>query len=243
MSITIPTTELIGCLSDVLPQISDEKGALAGVAIRWDGESLHFTTYDTYSGATVIWTPGDGAEGDVPEVDGGEEAPDDIEWGGDDEPWETWIWLPHAKDIVKLFKLPAKLWRFPVTMKCSLSGDRLTIERTDSPKGERLLSIPGDRDKLKQIPDVRNFARDRGAVTTEYGAVTFTAARLGAFGNVRPHGHMTMEFGTLNDPTSIWIGSRFAGFVYPSTAKNVRPYNWLRDDSGVHIGKPDVDVF
>jgi len=235
--ITIPTTELIGCLADVLPQISDPKGALAGVAIRWDGDTLHFTTYDVYSGATVSWTPGEGAEGSLDD-DEKEEGPgwdDDIAWGGDDDPWETWIRLDQAKDILKLFKLPAKLWRFPVTMKCSLSGDRLTIERTDSPKGQRLLVIPGDRDMLKKIPDVRAvaYAENRDYKFPRNGRISFANTRLGAFGAVRYHGVMTLDFGSDDEPAGVRMGTRFAGFLYPAGAKNVRPYNFLRDASGV----------
>jgi hypothetical protein len=59
--ITIPTTELIGGLTDVLPIITDPKSDLAGVVVEWDGEALHFTAYDVYSGATVLWIPGEGA--------------------------------------------------------------------------------------------------------------------------------------------------------------------------------------
>lgn len=228
--ITIPTTELIGCLTDVLPQISDEKGALAGVKVAWDGDSLHFTTYDVYSGATVTWTPGEGAEGTIDES--GESESEDIAWGGDDAAWATWIWLPQAKEILKLFKLPAKLWRFPVTLKCSLSGDRLTVERTDSPKGERLLSIPGQPDQLKHVPDMGFMASAQREITDRPGA-RFHASRLGAFGGVRPHGAMQLTFGTVNDPVGVQIGSRVTGFLYFADAKDVRPYSFLRDGSGL----------
>lgn len=215
--ITIPTTELIGCLSDVLPVISDPKDDLAGVKIYWDGESLHFTTYDVNSGATVVWTPGEGAEGDYDD-DG---TIDDIEWGGPDDPWQTWIPLAQAKEILKLFKLPAKLWRFPVTLKCSLSGDRLTVERTDSPKGERLLSIPGMPEQLSKIPDVRNYCQDQDFSPTDRHMIGFAPFRIGAFGNVRPHGMLYLVLGRDGDPVQVNVGLRFAGFVYPSSAKTV----------------------
>lgn len=226
--ITIPTTELIGCLADVLPQISDEKSALAGVKIEWDGESLHFTTYDVLSGATVLWTPGEGPEEEA------DDEQEDIRWGGDDAPWATWIWLASAKEILKLFKLPAKLWRVPVTVKCSTSRDRLIIERTDSPRGERLLTVPADPEQLKNIPDVRAVA-DR--VGRQLGAIpigaAFTTSRLGAFGAVRPHAGLTLHFGADGDPVGIHVGSRFAGFIYQAGARNVRPFNLLRDGAGV----------
>jgi hypothetical protein len=235
--ITMPTTELIGCLSDVLPQISDEKGALAGVKVAWDGESLHFTTYDVHSGATIEWTPGQGAEGDMQHGPEGSEWDDDINWGGDDDPWETWVWLPHAKDIVKLFKLPAKLWRFPVTLKCTAVGD-LIVERVDSPRGNRELRLPGDRDMLRKIPDVRaEVDKVVRLLASRQAEAKFNHQRLGAFGSVRLHGTMVMTFGADDAPTAVRIGSRFAGFLYPVGAKNVRPYSFLRDASGFHASQ------
>lgn len=227
--ITIPTTELIGGLNDVLPIISDPKAELAGVRIAWDGEKLHFTTYHVNSGATVSWWPGEGAEGDFDT----DEDVEEINWGGDDAPWATWIRIEQAKEILKLFKLPAKLWRFPVTLKCSLSGDRLTIERTDSPKGERLLSIPGEPKMLREIPNVRTYCEDQDRTPTSVMGATFNAARLGAFGSVRPHGLMTLIFGQENDPVEVKIGTRFAGFVFPATAKSVPRFNLLRDGAGL----------
>lgn len=236
--ITIPTTELIGGLSDVLPVITDPKSALAGVVVEWTGEALRFTTYDVYSGACVEWVPGEGAEGEI--GDGDEAEDDDIAWGGDDDPWRTWIWLDHAKDIVKLFKLPAKLWRFPVQIKCTVAGD-LMFERVDSPRGNRELRIPGDLDKARRdVPDVTAIANAYDRTPTEHAAGRFNAARLGAFGAVRPHGLMQMEFGTVNEPVGVRIGSRFHGFIYFADAKNVRPYNSLRDGAGVHVQESSV---
>lgn len=226
--ITIPATELIGGLSDVIPIITDPKGALAGVEIRWDGEALHFTAYDVFSAGTVAWFPGDGAEKDE------DENAEEIEWGGEDAPWAAWIYLDDAKEILKLFKLPAKLWRTPVTIKCSLSGDRLIVERTDSPRGERLLTLPADPAQLAHIPPVRVIA-DR--VAAGFGSpvdqAEFFHQRLGSFGAVRAHGTLRMVFGQEGDPTAVFIGTRYAGFIYPASAKNVRPFNLLRDGAGV----------
>jgi hypothetical protein len=225
--ITIPTTELIGGITDVLPILSDPK--TGGIKINWDGECLHFTAYDIYSGGTVAWFPGEGAEGEFDDEEGAVE----IDWGGDDSPWSVFIWADQAKEILKLFKLPAKLWRVPVTMKASPTGDRLIIERTDSPRGERLLMLPTDNDHLNEIPDVANYAQDQDRSITAVTTATLAPARLGAFGAVRPHGLMTMLFGLLSDPVEVRIGSRYAGFVYLAGAKNVHPYSLLRDGAGL----------
>jgi hypothetical protein len=228
--ITIPTTEMIGGLTDVLPIITDDKGSLAGVKVEWDGGALHFSAYDVFAGGTVRWTPGEGAEGEVDD-----ETDDDTPWGATDSetPWATWIYLDSAKEILKLFKLPAKLWRTPVTVKCSLNRDRLIVERTDSPRGERLLSIPADPDQLRHIPDIReiSMAADERLIAQE--GIRFAGFRLGAFGSVRAHGVLRMAFGPVDQPVGIQIGSRYYGFVYPAGAEGVRPYNALRDGAGV----------
>lgn len=244
--ITIPTTELIGGINDVLPIISDEKSNLAGIAIEWTGEKLVFTAYDVYSGGSVEWIPGEGAEGVVDDKESDYE--DDIEWGGDDDPWRTWIWLNSAKDILKLFKLPAKLWRFPVQIKCTMVGD-LLIERVDSPRGNRELRVPGDPDKArKEIPDVAAIATALDRTLTERRGARFNHQRLGAFGAVRPHGTMLMYFGDDNEPVGILIGSRYRGFVHFADAKNVHPFNLLRDGAGVQTAasaseESDLTVF
>lgn len=230
MTITIPTTELIGGLSDVLPIITDPKGSLAGVMVSWDGEALHFTAYDVYSGGTVEWVPGEGAEGATSEDD---ETPDDEpDWGGDDAAWRTWIWLAQAKEIVKLFNLPAKLWRTPVTMECSIGGDRLIIERMDGPRGYRNLTLDADPSQLKHVADIAAIARSR-QITAQV-TLAFSPHRLAAFGGVRAHGVMAMELGGENDPVGVSIGTRYVGFIYPAGAKGVRPFNLLRDGAGVH---------
>lgn len=239
--ITIPTTELIGCLSDVLPQISDPKSDLAGVRIAWTGEALRVAAYDIYSGAEVEWIPGEGAEGDINAGPDGEviaEGGDEPAWGGDDAPWATWIWLPQVKDILKLFKLPAKLWRFPVTIKCSPTGDRLTFEREDGPRTGRLLMIDADPAKArKDVPDVWSIgnAMDRGP--HRYHDTMFAASRLGAFGTVRPHGLMRLEFGGPDQPVGVRIGSRFSGFVFMADAQRVTRFRFLRDGSGFQAGQ------
>lgn len=226
--ITIPTTELIGGLTDVLPVITDPKSSLAGVRIAWDGEALHFTAYDVISGGTVQWVPGEGAEGNMDDGPDGEFVNDDV-WGGEDSPWAVWIYLPQAKEILKLFKLPAKLWRFPVTLKCSPTGDRLIIEREDGPRVGRLLMVQTDNDMLSKIPDVREIAERVDLNLIRQEGIRFNGSRLGAFGTVRPHGSLAMAFGSTNEPVGVKVGTRYAGFIYPAGAEGVRPYSASRE--------------
>lgn len=229
--ITIPTTELIGGIQDMLPIVLDDKSSLAGLAIEWDGESLHFTAYDVFAAATVAWIPGEGAEGtdESQEFDQDE----DPHFGGDDAPWRTWIYLDAAKEIVKLFKLPSKLWRTPVTLKCTPVGD-LLIERVDSPRGNRELRVPGDPDKARrEIPSVESIRNPLGLAVGHPESIGFFHARLGAFGAARAHGTLTMAFFGDDNPVAITMGKRYAGFIYSTGAKNVRPFNLLRDGAGL----------
>lgn len=227
--ITIPTSELIGGLTDMVPHISNPKdGYTAGVKLAWDGEALHFTVYDVLSAATVLWLPG---EGDEAEVD--DEHDEEIEWGGTDDPWTTFLWLPQVKEIVKVFRLPAKLWRTPVNVKCSPTADRLTIEREDGPRVGRFLQVSADTGKLKDIPDVRTIAYDERRTPAADGVAAFSPSRLAAFGVGRPLGVLKLEVGSVNEPVGVTMGSRYAGFIYRSDAKGVHQYNLLRDGAGL----------
>lgn len=236
--ITIPTTELIGGLTDVLPIIRNIKGELSGVKLAWDGESLRFSVYDVFAGGEVEWTPGYGAEGEVGTDDQDANEP---EWGGDDLPWSTWIRYDQAKEIVKVFKLPAKLWRFPVAVKCSPIGDRLTVEREDGPRVGRTLIVQAEPTQLAKIPQVWTYVEDQDCTPTDHKRLTITPDRLAAFGEIRAHGLMFLRFGQENEPIGIRVGSRFSGFVYPASAKSVPRFNLLRDGSGVHVTRHEPE--
>lgn len=230
--ITIPTTELIGCLSAVLPITIDPKdNSLAGVAIGWNGDALTFTVYDVFSGAAVTWTPGEGAEGDVSEDD--EVLVDEEDWGGHDEPWRVFINYTDAKEIVKLFKLPAKLWRHPVRLKVTAALNKLIVERDDLARGERLLTVSTDNDMLRSIPDIRSIAlKADDALSGIPLATSFNGLRLASLGASSAYGVLTFAFGDESNPAGALAGKRYAAFVYPAAA-NPRPFNLLRDGAGV----------
>lgn len=230
--IIIPTTELIGCIADMLPHIQDPKGGLAGIVVEWTGESLTFSVHDVYSGAVVEWVPGEGAEGDL---DPEQEGQEDIAWGGGDDPWRVFIWLNDAKEIIKLFKLPAKLWAFPVKLKVNLSQTKLTVERDDMTRGERLLVVSTYNDNLRHIPNIAQVANRVNARLQE--AIALPGARLGAFGLCRPHGALSMVWGNDVEPVRIKVGSRLGGFVYPPGTSG---FNMLRDGAGL-VNKSVID--
>jgi hypothetical protein len=223
--ITIPTTELIGCIGDVLPIAGDNKESETwGIKIDWDGEALRFAAYDILIGGQVEWTPGEGLESE-------DETGELIDWGGEDAPWQTFIHADQAKEIVKLFKLPAKLAFVPVRLKCSPTGNQLTVERVDSPHADRVLTIPGFPEvALNRFP----LMSDKGPLPNVIPAAKlfFSNALLGAFGPVRSHGVMCVTAGDASEPVEIWIGNRFSGFIYQAGAK-VHRYNVIRDGAGV----------
>lgn len=233
--ITIPTTELIGCLSAVLPIfiVPPKDNPLAGVAIEWDGEALHFTTYDVYSGATVRWVPGEGAEGTS---DSDADSGEDYAWGAPESEshWRVFIGYDDAKEIVKLFKLPAKLWRYPVGLKVNATGTKLIVERDDMSRGERLLTVSTANDMLRKIPDVRRVAEKAATAEVDQPSIAaFNGLRLASLGASTAYstayGTLTFTFDTEDRPVGAFAGSRYAAFLYRAGAKDVHPYNILRD--------------
>jgi len=249
-SITIPTTELIGCIKDVLPTVLDPKAELFGLAIEWNQTeddtpegSLRFTAYDVRAGATVEWVPGEGAEGEVNEEGDGD--PNEPNWGGDADPFRVFIRGEHCKEIVKLFTLPAKLWRFPVSLKVNLSQSKLIVERQDGPHGERFLTVPTANDLLRHIPDVRAIAtaedvtpawmQGDGDGNASPFILNYSNARFAALGAVRFHGTMRFYPNAIDEPTQIRMGSRYHGFLYREGAR-VQRHNFLRDGAGMAVG-------
>lgn len=232
--LTIPTTELVNCITETLAHIQDPKHSeTAGIVLTWGGEELHFAAYDVLSGAEVTWVPGEGAEGAADD-----ESAEEIAWGGDDVPWRIFIDYDSAKEIVKLFKLPAKFWRYPVKLKVNGFGTKLTVERDDMARGERLLVVSTYNDVLKRIPDIHTVAtsaHDIGPRRT----ITLPAHRLAPFGLAARHGDMLIRMhGEDSQPIAITVGSRVTGFVYiPGKAG----YSVLRNGAGVHVSHPAAE--
>lgn len=218
--LTIPTSELTGLLSDVLafaPVVKDDPNR--GVLIEWDGETLYASAYDVLSGARSSWTPGEGQEGEEAEND--EEHPaDQLGWGGDAAAWRAFVTFDDAKEIVKVFKLPAKRWWVPVTVKISPTWSRLTIERTgDFGPTEALLSARVDPDRTTKFPSVADIFRDAvsGSLARDTGQI-FSPYRMAAFGTVRAHGPLALQH-AVDGPTAAAMGTRLIGFIWPNGAR------------------------
>jgi hypothetical protein len=221
----IPTSELIGLLTDVLgfsPVIKDDPRR--GVLIEWDGENLHASAYDVLSAGRATWMPGEGQES-IDDKDGevGEMLPTDM-WGGDDPAWKAFVTYDDAKDVIKAFKVASKLWWIPLSVKISPTGGKLTVERSgDYGKPAALVTVAVDRDVTAKFPDVsKAYAAlydDWNALDDTINVISFSPYRLAAFGTVRAHGTLVLRFAGEQGAVSASMGSRFVGFIFPDGAR------------------------
>lgn len=203
--ITIPTGELTGVLSDVIPFTfpDDDLPALNCVRIEWDGAMLHALSTDRYRIAWASWHPDDD-----PDMD----SQDDLftNWGGADDPWSATVTLDDAKELVKVFKLPVKEQRVPLSV--DFANGQVTVRRDrDTGCTALRLDIP---DQLAEFPDVRKLLADSDRVESVPG-LAFNAKFLADFGKVRPRAPMQMSFTGSKTIAHVAIGKRFAGAIMP----------------------------
>lgn len=248
--ITIPTSELVTVLSGALafaPVVKTDQ--LRGIQIEWDGEALHASAYDVLSGARVSWWDGAGREG------AGDDADDvsdlNIHYGGDDAPWRAFVSYDDVTDLLKTFKVSAKLWWIPVNLKVNPMGTRLLAERTSGyGKPEATMAVKADLDVTHKFPDVKGICDYvlAGAHALR-DQVQFAPHRLAAYGSVQVGEVMRLTFGVDGDPTIVQMGTRVVGFAHPigaqrseARARQEGPSSFLRSGAGVHVsGAPRAD--
>jgi hypothetical protein len=247
--LTIPTSELIGLLTDVLgftPVIKDDPRR--GVLIEWDGEALHASAYDVLSAGRSSWTPGEGLESTLTDTD----APVSTEtFGGEDSAWKAFVTFDDVKAITTTFKVASKLWWIPLSVKISPVGRELTVERSgEFGKPAALVTVRVDRDVTYKFPDVHRAWRvlQNAEAENPIGSVSFSPYRLAAFGTVRSHGVLDLEFAGEQGAVSASMGSRFCGFIFPAGARKAEASailnvagdyhgsDLLHYGSGLHVG-------
>ena len=211
--ITIPTADLTGLLGDVTPfaGTDDQVPQLHCVRLEWDGETLHALTTDRYRIGWSRWAPGDATPG--------EEVQDDLftEWGSGDDPWTATIDLPDAVELAKVFKLPTKEGRTPLTVDYEADRARLTVKRSRDTGYSAITITVEDLAPGVQTPDVRKLlANANGA--TPVGLVAYTPKYLADFAKVRPHGPLELTFTGAETATHVRIGERFTGAIMPVRA-------------------------
>lgn len=216
--ITIPTSELIGLITDVAGFAPASKDALNhGILLEWDGEALHAAAFDVLSAGRSTWVPEEGEEG----FEEGEAGDDVIgaEWGSnlDHEQWKVFIDAADAKEIAKVFKLPTKHRLTPVTVKVN-AYNSLIVERSRETGHSQLHAMfRTDDDQAARFPDVDGIAHEAADHTSDTAALTFSPSRLAAFGAVRSFNFMQITAGAEGYASCVMIGNRFTGFIYEAT--------------------------
>jgi len=236
MTITIPTAELLGLFTDVAGFApADKDDVYWGVQLQWGGGNSEYPTddrrdwltasaYGTTAGAVATWEPGTGREGEIDPDDtenGKKQAIDldDLTWGGSDAPWRAFLSMSDVRDLIKLFKVPAKLWAYPLTLDMSPTGDRLTVRRTaefGKPAASMTVDTHGDRFgyEATRFPDVAAVVAEARENVAPTDGEVFWAHLLGALGGVRAHDSLHVTMPAEGHPSALLMGDRWQGFVY-----------------------------
>lgn len=209
MTLTMPTREFVGLITDVLPFAStdDEDTAWHRVAFRWDGTRLHTMAGDGRRAATMSWGPDDG---DQPELSGLGYGP-----SGGTEPWELAILPSEAKEIAQKFK-PTKKELGEVPVRIDGSPDQLRAER-DADGLVALRSVALSRPWSDSVPDIIEVIDNveeqaRRARPREFMA--YSGMWLAPFADprvVRQRGALTLSFGPVS--TYVRIGRWFRAYL------------------------------
>lgn len=210
MTVTIPTSELVGLLGDAAPFASqdEELPMLNVVRLEWDGSQLHTMSTDQFRIAWSTWDPDD--DPDSPRQDSLF-----TEWGGDDDPWHVYVRLSDVKDIVSAYKLPAKQGGTPLALErwVDAEGVHLTIERS-SLTGHSSITMVVRAVAVDPEPDLRGLLA-RADTITAVQSLAYTAGLLADFARVRQRGPLRLTFTGKTKLTLVEIGQRFVGAIQP----------------------------
>lgn len=207
--ITVPTGDFVGILSDTIPFAfpDDDLPTLNCIRLEWDGDMLHALATDRYRVGWSQWHPDDEPDG---------EAQDDMftRWGSGDDPWSFLLPLADAKELVKVFKLPAKEQRVPLTV--DVDGGQLKVARSrDTGYSAHTTVLRGAGVDIADVPNVRQMLADNDRVQAVTG-LAYSAKWLADFAKVRPRGPMELTFTGTTQLTHVTIGERFVGAIIPS---------------------------
>ena len=206
MTVTIPTSELVGALADVIPFAcaEDELPTINCVRIEWDGQQLHALATDMFRVAISSWDPDDAPDEDVQ---------DDLftSFGSGDDPWHLLVPLSDAKDLVKVFKLPPKEGRAALTV--DVDNGRLAVRRSRE-SGHSALTATIDGTGV-EFPDVRKLLA-KNDVIQPARTLAFTARFMADFAKVRPRGPLLLTFTGDASLVHVAIGERFVGAIVPT---------------------------
>jgi hypothetical protein len=210
MTVTIPTTDLVGILADTVPFASPdtEVPVLNAIRVEWDGAALHAMSTDRYRIAWSTWNPDDEPDDD---------RQDDLfaDWGADDifEKWHVHIALDDAKDIIGAYKLPAKEAggvAVSVRRVVDAAGEQLVVDRSRL-TGHSAITMVVRCMAVDPDPDIRGLLA-RHDVAEPVRQITYNARFLADFAKVRQQGPLRMTH-TPSGMTLVAIGERFVGAI------------------------------
>lgn len=237
--LTIPTYDLVGLLTDVLPFVDRDKllPQLNAVRLEWDPdeERLHAFASDRYFAGWSTWSDNDPVDD---EVDGQEQI--EVQWGGGDGRWAVSIPYASAKEIADVFKLTGKHARTPLTVTLPRNG-QIAVSRAGD-YGMSALKLTTPAHTTAEFPNVRRLltdAADRSAAPVD--SIMFAPSRLAAFDKVRPHGPMRMQFSGNRGLVLVTMGETFVGAVAPQRPADPTRDTAEPDTSGELVaGKADL---
>lgn len=203
MTITIPTGDLVGILSDAIPFAcpDDDYPTIHAVRLEWSGTTLHALATDRYRIGWSAWDPDD---------DPVEERQEDLftAWGGADDPWQATITLDDAKHLVKTYKLAGKgVYYVPLTVEPTPRGVR--VQRSKDTGHSAISTVV--EDLFVPYPNLRELLAHNDTVAPVTGG-SFNAKYLADFAKVRPRGPLHMQF-TDGRFVHLSIGDRFVGAI------------------------------
>jgi hypothetical protein len=227
VTIIVPTAEFVGLIGDVLAFAfaKPDLPHVHCVRFHWDGEMLHAAATDTLRAARSSWHPDD--------VDGNSDQ-DSLftALGGADDPWTVIAGYPEAKELVNVYKLPAKEGRTPLTL--DYNRGSLRVIRTRDTGHQAITTVV--ESKAVDFPDVRK-ALDVEPQVEGVEAIHFVGQHLADLGSVRQRGPLRLTFAGLRRATRVTIGERFVATLNPDRVGE-REHGGgmdLRTASGVHL--------
>lgn len=205
--LTIPTTDLLGCIGDCMPFITPDKDdvAMRVVHLRWDGDLFHASATDGIRAVVSSWSPDDKPDDDVQGELG-------VDLGDDNGPWE---FLLSADDAAHLLKAAKPVKGFEYTpLFVEVDGDLLRVRRA---KEARLPGFVITYDRAGDaFPDVRQYVVDAAGKAEPVKEIAWNASLMADFGKVRQRGHAARwTFSGDRSPAVVEIGERFVGALMP----------------------------
>lgn len=233
--ITIPTHELIGMISDMLPFVDVDKDSIAGHCIRieQDGDELTMLATNRMQAFRVTWSPQDIAE-----------TAFDVRLHSD---FNVRITPADAKAIVSAFKMPSKLDYAPLNVSAqvhSLAENtyRLTVSRSseDDLWSALSMNVTGRGVPIKDTSDVPE-SDIHGLINGQVGGsdvglygLTWNPKVLANLGKVERHGAIKVTHRSSRDGAPVYVkAGRLDGVMFPVRELPGGRVDVLRTGSGV----------